>query len=223
VAGGGVLDRRTPLTRSCVILVEGKEDEPFYAQACKTAGLSGQIEFRSVQGWTNFARHLRTLLSVGPPLKAIAIIRDAEGNGQQAFQSACSGFHQAGLPQPPQAGQLSQPDAKSCRTAVLVVPPDGPGSIETLCLASLAGQPTLQRVQEFAACLDRHDPPHAPRTQAQEDKRRVSAVLAAGAHSPRALKIGARLGEAAEQGFWDWTHAAFEPVLTFLRMVAGAP
>jgi hypothetical protein len=223
VSGSAAPGGRTPLAQSRVVLIEGKEDERFYSDVCRAANVAGQLELRPVQGWSNFARYLLTLLSVGFAVRIIAIIRDAESNERGAFQSTCSGFQQAGLPQPSQAGQLSQPDAQGRRTTALIVPPDRPGSIETLCLASLAGQPNLGCVQDFVACLDRHDPPHSPRTQAQEDKRRVGAVLAAGAHGPRALKIGARLGEAAEQGFWDWTHPAFEPVLTFVRMVASAP
>jgi hypothetical protein len=223
VANGPASVVRTPLAQPRVILVEGREDLRFYASACRAANVLNRVELRPVEGWSNFARHVRTLLSVGTALRAIAIIRDAESNGQGAFRSACSAFSQAGLPQPTQPGQLSIPDAQGRYTAVLVVPPGRKGSIETMCLESLNGQVPLNCAQDFVACLDGYDPPPASRTQAQQDKRTIGAMMIAGASSPRPLRIGARLGEAAEQGYWDWTHPAFQPVMAFVDMVANIP
>ncbi len=223
MADGPVPVVRTPLGQPRIILVEGREDLRFYTAACRAANVLDRVELRPVDGWSNFARHVRTLLSVSTSLKIIAIIRDAESDGRGAFQSVCSAFSQAGLPQPPQPGQLSPPDAQGLHTAALILPLGRQGSIETLCLEALTGQAVLQCSLDFAACVDVHDPPSAPRTQAQEDKRIVGSLLMVGATSPRPLRIGARLGEAAEQDYWDWTHAAFQPVIAFVDMVANVP
>ena len=218
----GPVDPPTPLDPHFLhlLLVEGQEDGRFYEQVCQHAGVADRIEIRQVGGWARFAPALRTLVGIGTHLRTIAIVRDAEQNGRGAFQSACAAFQQAGLPQPSQPGRLSAPDAQGRCTAALIVPIDSSGSIESVCWASLSGHPSLPCVERFLECIDTRDVPASSYTAAVMDKRRLWSLFAAGVHNPRHMNPGGRLAEAAEQGFWDWTHTTFDPIVTFVRTVA---
>ncbi len=216
---GRDLSRRTPTPLDTafqhLMLVEGVEDGRLYEMACEFAGVSDKIEIRSVGGKKEFTNALRLLVSLGQHLRTIAIIRDADDDPRAAFQSACDAMKNARLPVPAKLGELSfEHEGRS--TAVLVVPPNGPGCIESLCWSSLSKHPMATCVEEFLGCARTKDPPSNPSSLAAVDKSRIHAVLAIGMNASPAVRMGLRVGEAS----WDWNHEAFEPVIRFVKTVA---
>src|SRR6185437_12108614 len=133
-------DGRTSLDSSYpnLLIVEGIEDCRFYEMACKEAGVSEKIQVWSAEGKDFSSAKIKALVEVGSYLRTIAVIRDAEGNHETTWLSAIDALARAGLATPAQPGVLSSEVQGKC-TAVLVVPHDRPGSIETVCWASLVG------------------------------------------------------------------------------------
>ncbi len=91
-------------------------------------GVADQIELRPAGSKNEFPDAINALVPLAPHLKTIAIIRDAEEHPRRAWQSACDALGRANLPRPRRPGVLS-PEREGRCTAVLIVPPDKPGSI----------------------------------------------------------------------------------------------
>ncbi|MFL5698973.1 MAG: DUF3226 domain-containing protein [Ktedonobacteraceae bacterium] len=143
------------------ILVEGVEDGRLYEMACKFAGVSNKIEIRSVGGKGEFTNALKVIVSLGQHLQTIAVIRDADDDPKAAFQSVCDAMKNAGLPYPALPGDLS-PEREGKSTAVLIVPPDKPGCIESICWSSLSEHPIVACGEEFLLSAQTNDPPLNP-------------------------------------------------------------
>lgn len=219
--GGDFSERRIPqpldTTLLHLILVEGVEDGRFYEMACKLAGVSDKIEIRSVGGKKEFINALKVLVSLGQHLRTIAIIRDADDDFRAAFQSTCDALKNAKLPYPTGVGTLSR-EREGRSTAVLIVPPDGPGCVESICWASLKEHPVVPCVEQLLDCAYTNDPPSTPPSLASIDKVRIHLALAVGMNASPAVRAGKRLGEAP----WDWSHQAFSPIIQFVKIVARA-
>jgi Protein of unknown function (DUF3226) len=218
-------DGRISLESACphLLLVEGVEDCRFYEVICQFAGVSEKIQIWSAGGKDFSSDKIKALVTVGSHLRTIAIIRDAEDNHETTWLSATGSLQRAKLPSPPQPGILSSEIEGKC-TAVLIVPYDRPGSIESVCWASLKGplvkHPLVACVEQFLDCAQASNPPPHQPTQATLDKMRLWSLLAVGATNPRTIRAGLRLAEAAEKDFWDWTHEAFSPIIDFVKTVA---
>lgn len=208
---------RRPISLPHLLLVEGSEDGRFYDQLCRFLEINDRIEIRQVGGWTEFASQLKAVAALGTVVRTISVIRDADSSPLGAFQSVCDAFARARLPVPSTARAPTALDAEGRSTSVLIVPSAGPGSIETVCWNTLAALPFVRCVDPFLACMDAAGGGATLSTEAAQAKRRIWSLLAAGCVVPRPLNAGLRLGEAAEQGFWDWAHPAFAPIAEFLR------
>lgn len=224
-------NHRAPLNPNYphLLLVEGKEGGWLYEMACRFAGVEGKIEIRSVgeNSGTAFGRTVRVLKAVGLHLQTIAIIRDAEENPAGAWQSACDCLERAGLPRPIQSGKLTT-QSSGIQCAALIVPDaNTPGSMETVCWASLDGQeikPLITCVEDFLLCAWDGDQAIKPSTKALMDKARIRALLAVGASTPRLVKPDKRFIEVLKENkFWDWGHPAFAPIIDFVKTVARVP
>lgn len=215
--------KRTPLNPDFphLIIVEGRDDGEFYEKMCQLAGVADKIEIRSVgdNSGTAFLRAIRFLKEVGSHLQTIAIIRDAEDNPAGSWESARDCLNRALLPSPTQSGILSS-EQDGRRTAALIVPIGKPGSVETICWASLDPHPLTACVEDFLACSWANDPGSKSTTQALMDKARIRALLAVGPSSPRPLDPEKRFIHAIREDFWDWNHEAFAPIIDFMKTVA---
>lgn len=91
--------------------------------------------------------------------------------------------------------------------------PDGAskGTLETLCRRSVAEKPAADCVERYLTCLDEHD----ATSSRNRDKSFAHAYLAS-RHDPVA-----RVGEAAQQGVWDFDHPTFAALDRFLCSLSG--
>ena len=188
-----------------LVLVEGKDDELFFAALCQHLGL-GDIQFRQISGKANFRNALRAVVSDPGFSKVIAlgIFLDAEDNPKATFQSVCDALQKVGLPVPTQP---MTPASGYPRVSVMILPnAQNPGSLEDVCLKAVAGTPVMKCVDKFFCCLQRQGLP-LPKSL---PKAKVLAYLTS---KPEPDK---RLGESAQAGYWDWNHPAFDALKNFL-------
>ena len=84
------------------------------------------------------------------------------------------------------------------------------GAIETLCMRSLTGNPEAECVDSYLKCLESHGVFHAK----NHDKSFIHAYLAS------QVDPLVRVGEAADQGVWEFEREAFGPLRDFLKALA---
>jgi len=196
-----------PIVQPKVIVVEGPDDRRFLRALFRHLGLETGLQIIEAHGKDKLGPLLRTLpLASGfAQVETLAVFRDADDDPHAAFQSLCNSLRHAGLGAPfrpalvvpgkPSVGIFVWPD---CNTA---------GTLETLCLTAISGEPVMDCVEEYIHCVQK-----TQGTLPQPaDKARLHAFLAS------CNKPGLRLGEAAEAGYLPWNSSIFEPLKQFLR------
>lgn len=194
------------LRQNKVLLVEGKDEEHFFAGLFSQAGIAG-IQLLPIGGKTQLQTNLKAL-KLTPNfyrVTSLGIARDANGDPRAAFQSVCQSLANAGFPVPSQVGTKSNP----APTVSVFILPDGSskGMLEDLCLSAVSGSPLLACVDQFLLCAEER----AHVTPNNKAKARAHAFLAA------QVEPGKRVGEAAEASFWPLGHSAFDSLRAFLR------
>ncbi len=190
-----------------VIVVEGADDRRFLGALLQHLGLKTGCQIIEAHGKDRLGPLVRTLpLTSGfAQVEVLAIFRDADNDPRAAFQSLCDSLRHNGLSAPsrpalvvpgkPSVGIFVWPD---CNTA---------GTLETLCLTAISGEPVMDCVEEYIHCVQK-----TQGTLPQPaDKARLHAFLAS------CNKPGLRLGEAAEAGYFPWGSPVFDPLKQFLR------
>ena len=147
---------------------------------------------------------------------ALGITRDADGSIEpdelrtsesaiNAFRSVRGALHGAGFSVPAAPVEIADGEPK---VGVYILPDcKGNGMLEDLCLASIQNDPAFRCLDAFFACAREHSDLY-PGNMA---KARLHAWLAT------RRRPDLRLGEAAENGIWDWDHETFGPIKNFLR------
>lgn len=225
-----------------VLLVEGRDEEAFFAALLETLGLP-EIEVRAIGGKSRLSDRLKVLVQdpFAVPVESMGIVQDADRDPQAAFQGICSALAAAGLPIPAAPGQFV---GTKPRIAVLIVPGSTtPGMLEDLCLASVRDDPAMACVDGYFTCLKEETPARSQnlakaRVRAflagmewleelhyaglQDQFATVSVQLPTSASTLHAFlasryKPDLRLGTAAQAGYWPLDDQAFEPLCDFLR------
>jgi len=186
--------------------VEGPDDSRFLAALLRHKQIEAEFEIRDVEGVNNFNGLLRTLPAVTGFVNVVAlgIVRDADQSMQSAFQSACSALKNANLSIPKYPLTIA---GKLPRVSVFIWPDcKNTGTLETLCLEAVRDDPAMPCVAQYFECLD------------SQKVMQPKAIQKAYLHTFLASreKPGLRIGEAAENGYWDWNHPAFDPIKQFL-------
>ena len=199
---------------SRVLIVEGEDSLYFWARACKIF-TQNPIQVFFFQGNGNLRRFLKTFAARAEfgIVESLAIIRDAETDPQAAIDSIKSSLQNANLPVPdspftfaegtPRTAFLLQPgfatDAAGNRVYLT-------GTLEDLCLMTVEGDPCLNCVAQYIECIEGLNEPMRWR-----HKMRLHAFLAG-----KDSYVGAKIGEAAHQGAWEWNHVALESYRSLL-------
>ena len=195
-----------PLTQPKLLLVEGIDEVNFFNSTIKHLNLHG-LEVRDYGGKIRLSPYLRTtlkLISGFRNVQSVGIIRDADVDADDAFDSVCDGLLKADLPVPnvPLATASGHP-----KIAVMIMPPgEDAGMLEDLCLSAFQADPAMLCVDQYFQCVaDRMG--SVPRNMV---KAKIHAFLAS--REPPDL----RLGQAVGKDFWPWDSSAFEPVRQFI-------
>jgi hypothetical protein len=127
-----------------------------------------------------------------------------------AFAAVSEALTSTGLPSPVSPAEIS---TGGLRVGVFIVPDNvSVGMIETLCMRSVDADPAFPCVDQFFSCVDEC----SGRRPLNIDKARAQAFLATQA------RIDYHVGRAADDGVWNFEHAAFEPLVRFLRELGEA-
>ena len=200
------------------LLVEGKDERNFFE------AFNQRLEFANVQvqvldGKDRLRESLETLAGTSNfrIVKSIGIVRDADGSADKAFKSVQTSLRNANRAVRTWSGvEFPVPDRPEERTgdgpavSVLILPGDTEeGMLETLLRRTFAGTEVDRCIDAFLACaaesgnvIDRHD------------KARAHAYLATKPHPQVSV------GVAAQKGYWNFNHEAFDGVRRFLRALA---
>jgi hypothetical protein len=210
-----------------LLLGEGKDEVAFFQ------ALLANLKIESIQVMEYRGKHgilsgLATIVKLPGfhTVQSIGITRDADhfanlanhlipanhsvGEAQAAFDSVCSALRNADVNLPvPSAPLLKATAADKPAVSVFILPDClQPGMLEDLCLQSLAGKPDITCIDQYFACitqnLNRTHPTH------KSSKAFVRAWLAC-QEEPDLV-----LGQAAEKGYWNFEHPAFEKLKQFI-------
>lgn len=204
------------VSQSRVLLVEGKDEERFLKP------LVQQLEDVCLQvlplgGKGSLRRNLGFLQDrfrqSGLACDAVGVLRDADDDAERAYKSVRDSLLDAGWAPPSRHGEVR---AGTPSVGIFIVP-DGSaaGAMETLCRRSVEATEAGGCATEYLACL-RKARSGIARSVVSGDKAYVHAYLASGEDPV------VRLGEGAEQGVWDYNHAAFSPLVDFVRQLSSA-
>jgi hypothetical protein len=191
-----------------LVLVEGKDEVHFFSAVIDHLGFT-DIEVRSFEGVDNLRGTLRALTGIEgyERLVAVAVVRDAEGNGRSAFQAVQDALRNADLPVPPAA---LQPTGRNPAVVVLINPHEQPdGRFDDVCAESVQGTSVMGCVEEYLHCL-RGLGPGIP---ARGWKTRIHAYIAAQERPEVSLGIAAR------RGYFPLDHPAFAAVRNLFELV----
>jgi hypothetical protein len=196
-----------PISRPKLLVVEGQDDRRFLQALLRYLTLESDFDVQELEGVGNLGERLSALHGISgfAQVQSLGVIRDADRDAQSAFQSLCSGLRNARLSVPAQPLSVT---GASPQVAVFIWPDcQNPGTLETLCLSSVNSNPAMVCVEQYFECLSQKMDV-LPRPA---DKARLHTFLAS------REKPGLRIGEAAERGYWDWDHPAYDPIKQFLR------
>ena len=236
-----------PVTRSKVLIVEGKDEQRLFSVLLDRLNLSN-FDVRPLGGRDKLRPNLEALKKTSgfaDHVVSLGVVRDADQNATRAFESVADALRTAGFERPPAPLTFS---GDAPRVGVLILSADGSqGMLEDLCLQSVADDPAMSCVDDYWACIRER----APRLPTNPSKSRVRAFLASQEWSeigyfehlqqfaagqplpepveqslPRAhtflasrYKPDLDLGRAAQAGYWNFDHPAFAPLIAFLRML----
>lgn len=196
----------SPLSKPRVLIGEGKDEVNFFEALTAALNLT-DVQVEEYGGKAGLPKYLKEFL-VRPGRQnvvALGITRDADNGMAHAYQSVCGSVQAAQLPVPAAAGQVQ---AGPPRVTVFILPDNQrDGMLEDLCLDAVRADGAIPCVTAFFQCVAQH----AMRQPKNMAKARVHAWLASQAVPDY------RLGEAAKNGYWDWSSKTFDALKQFLQ------
>lgn len=199
---------RVSIEQAKLLVVEGSDDERLFNALLRHIGVSG-IQVLNAGGKDNIRQTLKVITQSTnySKVSSVGVVRDADANADRAFQSVRDALRDVNLPVPDAPLSLVE---GGIRVVVLIAPHGKTaGTIEDVCLESVAGDAAMGCAQDYLNCIKDSvivQPNSLPKAEAQ-------AFLAS------RERPGLRLGEAAEAGYWDFEHSAFEPFKRLLGML----
>ena len=193
------------------VIVEGNDEIRVFRALCKHLDIS-DLQVNSCEGYPKLRGFLRNFsrLSGFDDVQSLAVVADADTDRRGRHLSIQAALDNAGLPTP--SAPLQFASQNGIKVAYLVVPHDADGTmLEDVCLASVSEDAAMKCVDEYFECLTREGA-STPR-EVRMSKARVHAFLAS--RDDPALRIG----EAADNGIWQFDNEAFRPMCELLTML----
>jgi len=199
------------ITSEKLLIVEGKNDERLFRAILKYLAIDHpsieNVQLIDMKGVKNLRGLLKDLVNAPNfhTVKTIGIIRDADTNQKGAFNGVCDSLKLVGLSAPDKNMNSSGNAPKTC---IMILPGnDSHGILEDVCLSSLAGADRgVDCADVFIECIKEKGLLHSNNLS----KTKIHALLSVSKNPEH------RLGEAAQAGYFDWSHTAFDPLKTFL-------
>lgn len=143
------------ISKSKILLVEGKDEIHFFDALLAEMGLQGSIQVIETQGITKLTEKISGIKvrSGYKIVQSIGIVRDADSDSTAAFQSVCSSLNSNDLPTP-QDQLVTKTEPGKPQVTVLIIPyGKQKGMLENVCLESVEDDPAMECVDNFFSCL----------------------------------------------------------------------
>jgi len=213
-------DNRREFDEPCILVIgEGKSDAAFLRRLCKDRGIAGlRLAFPSEEtagggGKTQFGNYLsRSVTRPGFGRYVHGVVIVADNDSANAFRDAADQVPTETYSLPLTAGVIAR-DADRIPSSVFLVPDNSDGCLETLIIQSSSWDAAKNQ------CLDDYKNCSVGAvtwSQAHADKFRLRCVVAATCTDPECST--SMLWKKDKKGLpFDIKHAAFDPLVTFLR------
>lgn len=192
--------------RPVQLLVEGNDMKNFFEALLDHLDRRAEVEIQNYGGGGDLAGYLDGLVNIpgfARIVRSMGIVRDAERNAANTFQSVQTALANANLPIPdtPEAHVDGNPVI-----SVLILP-DGhrPGMLETLLCESIEQDETKECVDAYFQCLASMG---IELKRPDKARARVYITTKPDAH--------VSVGVAAKKKYWPFEHHAFDHVRNFL-------
>ncbi len=196
--------KRVEITSANQILVEGNDVKNFLEAFTVHLGIPGSVQIQNF-GVIHELRGFLDAFTRMPGFHTVArigVVRDAESEAGQAFQSVQSCLRKVCLPVPDAVGL---PSSCSPEVTVLILPGNSqPGMLETLLCKTFEGTSEDACINDFLGCIPRKIPAN------RMPKSRAYAWIAV------QQEPSVSVGVAAKKGFWNLDHSALDPVRNLL-------
>ena len=206
--GGAASISRVSIVESKQVFVEGIEEVRVFNSLVIHLQLSG-IQIQPYSGKDRLRQFLKILTSQDDfdIIRSLAVVADADFDIGAARDRVHGALQDARLPVP--TAPLAKKSQGELSVSYLLLPHEGEGMLEDVCLESVKANPVMNCVEQFMQCVrdERTDWPK----QNMEAKARVHAYLSS--LDPPDL----RLGEAAAGGHWNFDDSAFNPLKQLLQ------
>ena len=187
--------------------MEGNDERNFFGAMLRHLNMDG-VQIQNFRGVNNLREFLRTFSDTDPfrdTVESVGIVRDAEISAEDAFRSVQGALRNAGLDVPDAPG-VKTGGAPSVSALILPDNQSG-GMLETLLCRTFENTPLDGCIDDFFDCVRERagTQPHRP------EKSRAHAYIAT--RDDPHLSVGV----AAQRGYWNLDHAAFDGVRRFLQ------
>ena len=193
------------------VIVEGSDEVRLLGALLRHLDID-DVQLQQLRGYDNIRRFLATFKDIEnfATVRSLAVVADANGNGAGRIESIRNALARAGLPSPP--APLQKASEGHLSVSYLVVPHERDhGMIEDVCLESVRSDPAMDCIDRYFECIEEADTP-GPRST-HMSKARLHAFLAS--RDDPSL----RLGEAADQGVWEFEDESFTPLKELLTVL----
>ena len=195
------------ITKKKLLVVEGNDEKNFFEELFRHMAKENITDILDVGGKDNFKNSMPALTKISTfnDVEAIAVIRDANGSCQSAFDSVKRILKENELLPPKKPGEFSRGNPK---VGIFIMPDNkNCGMLENLCLETVADEAGMECVNRFIDCANQLENP--PKNK-DIPKAKIQAFLAIMPEVPHRLGIGAK------KGYWDFDSAPLEPLKKFL-------
>lgn len=202
--------RPIEISKSRVIVVEGKEDKLFFDALINHLSLN-DIQVLDIGGKTELRKYLKALINVSgfDEVRSLGITRDANSSPSAALQSVRDALRSLGLPAP---DRTLVPYGDKPKVVIMIFPDENtPGMLEDLCLQAVMQDPAMFCVDQYFQCLQQR----SLNLPSKISKARVQVFLGS---KPEPGKL---LGVAAQAGYWPFDVEAFAQVKIFLQVISS--
>ncbi len=191
-----------------VLAVEGKDECYFFDAFLRDLKIT-DYEIHVVGGKDRFKENLPALVEARGFLdnvEILAVIRDADKDANESWDSVCGILKKANLVPPPRRNEFSSDENKPV-VGIFIMPGNSDtGMLEDLCLRSVKDNPAMECVEIFSKCVSKISKP--PKNMA---KAKAQAFLAAMPDIVNSVGLG------AQKKYWDFESDEMADLRSFIN------
>ena len=204
------------ITERKVLFVEGKDEEVFFKVLLQKQDLHG-VQIISSGGKEQFSSIFPEIIKMPDfdEVQALAVIQDTDTNSDSVFQSICHTLKKEQLSVPK---EMSHFTSEIPKVGIFTLPNGkDSGSLESLCLSTVQSEGITNCIEPFIECIKQKTSLEDSQYKLPKsfNKAKCKAFLSAMEDDTPSLGI------AAEKGYWNLESDKLNPLLSFLKILAG--